>query len=126
MIDSTPMSPSDPLFDRVTEPGDLVTANVQDKQLQDKLLGLESRLQALKGDDKEATEEELASCKQLIARLHNVSSQSRSASPPQPSRSSSAPAAPVNGTGPSLPAVQSLAQSHDSQPAAPLMLGPPG
>lgn len=95
----------------------------QDKQLQHQLQTLESRLQGLAGEDKEATEEELAGCTQLIQSLYTTPGQSVAVPQSQPSQSCSI------AVGIAAPATQQVrqpaVQSNSSQPAAPLLLGPP-
>ncbi len=96
--------------------------SLQDKQLQHQLQTLQAKLQGLTGEDKEATQEELAECTQLMHSLYNTSSQSASMPQTQPSRPQASAAAVANGT-PRLPQAQS--HSNSSLPAAPLLLGPP-
>lgn len=96
---------------------------LQDKQLQHQLQTLESRLQGLAGEDKEATEEELAGCTQLIQSLYTTPGQSVAVPQSQPSQSCSI------AVGNAAPVTQQVQQpavhSSSSQPAAPLLLGPP-
>ncbi|DBB04979.1 TPA: hypothetical protein ACH3X3_010256 [Trebouxia sp. C0006] len=96
----------------------------QDKQLQHQLQTLQAKLQVLTGEDREATEEELATCTQLMHSLYNTCSQSASIPQTQPSRppASATAAAVVNGA-PTVPQAQS--HSNSSPPAMPLLLGPP-
>ncbi|DBA89950.1 TPA: hypothetical protein ACH3X2_004438 [Trebouxia sp. C0005] len=98
----------------------------QDKQLQHQLQTLQAKLQGLTGEDKEATEEELAVCKQLMHSLYNTSSQSGSMPQTEPSRRQASATAAANGANRlQLPQAQSPGHSNSSLPAAPLLLGPP-
>jgi len=82
-----------------------------------------SRVQVASPDGRrQATEEELAQCTQLINSLYRPSSQSADMPQSQPSRPLSATAAAPDA--PRQPQAQ-LASSNSSQPAAPLLLGPP-
>ena len=90
--------------------------------MEHQLQSLESRLQGLTGEDKDATEEELAGCKQLIQMLYHASSQSEPVLQSQSDRpSSSAAVQPAS----MPPQAQSNGHSNSSQKAAPLLLGPP-
>ena len=102
----------------------MYVCSLQDKQLQDQLQTLQAKLQGLTGEDREATEEELATCTQLMHSLYNTSSQSASMPQTQPSRPpASATAAAVVNLAPMVPQAQS--HSNSSPPAMPLLLGPP-
>ncbi|DBA89946.1 TPA: hypothetical protein ACH3X2_004434 [Trebouxia sp. C0005] len=96
----------------------------QDKQLQHQLQSLQAKLQGLTCEDEEATEEEMAVCKQLMHSLYNTSSQSACMPQTQPSRPQATAAAVANGA-PRLPQAQSPGHGNSSLSAAPLLLGPP-
>jgi len=93
---------------------------LQDKQLQHQLQSLQAKLQGLTGEDRGATEEELAECTQLLQCLYNATSQSAS----MLQAHSATVAVAANGAS-RLPHVQAHAHSNSSHLAAPLLLGLP-
>ena len=100
--------------------------SLQDKQLQHQLQTLQAKLQGLAGEDREAIEEELATCTQLMHSFCNTSIQSASLPQAQPSRpQASATAAAVSSGAPMVPQAQSHSYGNSSALAAPLLLGPP-
>jgi len=97
---------------------------LQDKQLQHQLQTLQAKLQGLTGEDRGATEEELAECTQLLPCLYNATSQSASMLQAQSARPQATVAVAANGAS-RLPHVQAHAHSNSSHLAAPLLLGLP-
>ena len=103
----------------------------QDAALQDQLQHLQSRLQKLQDEDREAVREELAVCAQLIRLLHPASNntQSDGALPSQnldPAVTQAAGDA-IQSQHQNHQPEQQVAQSNHAQnrPAAHLLLGPP-
>lgn len=92
------------------------TAVLQDSQLQAQLESLETRLQGLTGEDKEALEEESRQCTQLIDTLYRQAHQSAPSSVAEPVH-----------TGGQSPAGGQLhpAVTSSSHQQTPLLLGPP-
>lgn len=90
--------------------------------MEHQLQTLESRLQGLTEEDKDATEEELAGCRQLIQILYHASSQSEAVLQSHSDGPSSSAAVQPAST---LPQAQLDAHSNSSQKAPPLLLGPP-
>lgn len=93
---------------------------LQDALLRHHLHSLEARLQGFTGEDKDALEEELAQCTQLIDTLYRQARQSVSSSVPQPLHSGVPEQEP---SGRQLHVA--IAASSSSQETPPLLLGPP-
>ncbi len=94
---------------------------LQDVQLQDQLQTLESRLQNLTGEDKEALEEESRQCTQLINDLYRQPHQSAPQSMAQSVQSGEPDQASSGGQ--QLHPVAAVTSSLSQ--ATPLLLGPP-
>lgn len=119
------------LLQQLAQQSDAAQQMQQDAELRDQLQHLQSRLQKLQGEDREAVQEELTVCAQLIRLLHPASNNTQS-DEDLPSQNLDPAVTQADGD-----AVQSQHQNHQpeqqvaqsnhaqSRPAAPLLLGPP-
>ena len=110
--------------------GKVMAVWLQEPHLHDQLHGLQSKLQALQGEDKEAVEEESASCTQLITMLYQPNSKQANRSVPLPASTATPVQSSSNVHAPDaqrhLHEQQAGQLTYTQSPAAgPLLLGPP-